>query len=154
MEEWRSVVGFESYEVSNLGSVRRNNKILKGGLHKKGYRLYMLFKNGIYDHRTGHSLVAEAFIGKRPFGLVIDHIDNNKNNNRVENLRYITQSFNTRRGESFKKNPMRCIRKYGNRYELRIKDFGYHTYNTLEEAILTRDAVLDSLASQEVQSYQ
>lgn len=42
-----------------------------------------------------HKLVAECFIGPRPNGFVIDHIDRNKLNNSVSNLRYVSVSTNT-----------------------------------------------------------
>lgn len=46
--------------------------------------------------RTVHSLVAEAFLGPRPEGYDIDHIDGNKTNNTAENLRYVTHTENMR----------------------------------------------------------
>jgi len=41
-----------------------------------------------------HHLVANAFMGERPEGLVIDHIDRNPKNNRISNLRYVTHKEN------------------------------------------------------------
>lgn len=45
---------------------------------------------------TVHRLVAEAFLGKRPDGLVVDHIDRNKQNNHYCNLRYVSLSENSK----------------------------------------------------------
>lgn len=50
-----------------------------------------------------HYLVAYHFIGERPEGLVIDHIDRDKQNNNVSNLRYVTVSENNR--NSLRVNP-------------------------------------------------
>ena len=52
--------------------------------------------------KTTHSLVAEAFIGPRPKGKFIDHIDRNPKNNRVSNLRYVTPSVNSHNTEKVK----------------------------------------------------
>lgn len=142
MEEWKQVKGYESYEVSNLGRVCRNQKILQGTLLKNGYRNYGLWKGNEYHWRTGHSLVAEAFIGERPEGLVIDHIDNNKQNNCLENLRYITYSQNLIR--KIYTNPMRCIGKTrNNKFVVRVSNKNCGTYNTLEEAIEIRNKILN-----------
>ena len=48
-----------------------------------------------------HHLVAEQFIGKRPDGLVIDHIDRDKLNNNICNLRYVSQNINMRNTDKY-----------------------------------------------------
>jgi hypothetical protein len=42
-----------------------------------------------------HTLVAEAFLGRRPDGMVVHHKDHNRRNPRLENLEYITESLNS-----------------------------------------------------------
>ena len=84
------------YEVSNLGNLRSINKcnneiyILKQKLQKSGY-MYIRIQN---KNMTTHSLVAKNFLGERPFQHVIDHIDRNKLNNCIDNLRYCTHQEN------------------------------------------------------------
>ena len=102
--EWRPVLGFETlYEVSNTGLVRslpRNTtsgKILGQRLINVGYYVVRFSENGRPINKFVHTLVAEAFIGPRPEGLVIDHIDGNPKNNHVSNLEYVTQKENMRR---------------------------------------------------------
>jgi hypothetical protein len=99
MEEWK--VCFERYEISNIGNLRKkllngSYKVVKGSTLKagSGYRYFQTTRGGIRTNRLFHHLVAEQFIGARPDGLVIDHIDRDTLNNRVENLRYITQKEN------------------------------------------------------------
>lgn len=98
MEEWKTCV--ENYEVSNKGNVRR--KLLgggysnvKGSIMNKGYKYFQLNREGKRLNYLVHQEVARLFIGERPEGLVIDHIDRNKLNNEPSNLRYITQRENT-----------------------------------------------------------
>lgn len=93
-EEWRSV--HEHYEVSNLGRVRYVN-ILAGSYSGSPYQR-ISFASGQHGRspqtKMVHTLVAQAFLGARPDGLVINHKDLNKWNNRVNNLEYVTQMEN------------------------------------------------------------
>jgi DNA-binding transcriptional regulator YiaG len=53
-----------------------------------------LYENGVREGRTVHRVVAEAFIGPRPEGLEVRHLDGNKTNNRASNLVYSTHKEN------------------------------------------------------------
>jgi hypothetical protein len=98
-EEYRNC--FDRYEVSNFGNIRRkqlgggyiniNGSILNRG---GGYKYFQVQRDGKRINYLFHHLVAKYFIGDRPEGLVIDHIDRNPMNNRLENLRYCTQQDN------------------------------------------------------------
>ena len=92
-EEWRAVVGYEGYyEVSNLGRVKRR-KILKHDI-VFGYSRVTLCINNKPKHYYSHCLVAKAFIpniNNKPF---VNHIDNNRQNNIVSNLEWVTQQEN------------------------------------------------------------
>lgn len=100
LEWWKPVVGYEGlYEVSNTGriqSYKRNPQPypLTPDIKKWGYRLYRLQSFGKKIRRSEHSLVAEAFIGPRPPGLVINHLNRCPAINRPSNLEYTTQSRN------------------------------------------------------------
>lgn len=105
MIEWRPIKGYEGiYEISNTGSVRnlrsdpKNRtypyKILVPGKTVKGYQFVFLSVNGKAKNRMIHRLVAETFI-PNPDGLPeVNHIDGNKENNRVNNLEWCTRKDN------------------------------------------------------------
>ena len=103
-EEWRDVVGYEGiYQVSCLGRVKRVGAFLKrpaGHCLKPGitdgYLNVVLGKDtkATIKSRRVHSIVAEAFIGPRPEGYEINHIDSNRANPRPLNLEYVTRKQN------------------------------------------------------------
>lgn len=106
MEEYKKC--FENYEVSNMGNIRKKlfngeYKILKCSIQNRGYKYFQLNRDHTRKNFLVHHLVAEFFIGPRPEKLVIDHIDKNKLNNNVENLRYITQHENCKNTDRFLK---------------------------------------------------
>ena len=103
MEEWKDVVGYEGlYEVSNLGNVRnkQTGKVLKPTLGKRwGYYKLNLYKDGIIKSKTIHRLVAEAWIPQVYKDKdQINHINEIKTDNRVENLEWCTVNYNNAYG--------------------------------------------------------
>ena len=68
--------------------------ILKPEITHNGYQRVGLYHNGKLYHKRVATLVAEAFIGKKPQGTEIDHWDGNKLNNKADNLRYVTHKEN------------------------------------------------------------
>lgn len=101
-EEWKAIEGFEGrYEISNFGNVKSlhsygGNKcrIMKPGERSDGYLHIGLSKNGISKHYTVHRLVAKAFIPNPDNLEMINHKDENRANNRVDNLEWCTRSYN------------------------------------------------------------
>ena len=112
IEEWRDIPEYEGlYKVSSLGNVKRLKRtiyiknyntvleemIIKQQLDKSvGYYMVGLHKDRRSKSVRIHQLVAMAFLGHIPdkFKLVIDHIDGNKTNNIVSNLRIVTNRDN------------------------------------------------------------
>ena len=116
-EKWLPVIGYEGlYDVSNLGRVRSlNYGGVKGRVRLRkqnlvcGYAQVLLCKNGSHSQKLVHRLVYEAFVAKLPkFEQAgrgngskmweINHIDENKLNNHVENLEIVTRTQNNNYG--------------------------------------------------------
>lgn len=98
-EQWRPVVGYEGdYEVSDLGRIwSRPRKGTRGGLRKLVTAQaggYLVIALGHEDRRYVHSLVLEAFVGPRPEGAEIRHLDGDPANARLDNLAYGTSGEN------------------------------------------------------------
>lgn len=104
-EQWRPVTvpGYERYyEVSSFGRVRRliasrgtwAGKILAAAVGGKGYRVVNLRRPGHVFGKNVHELVARAFLGEPPPGHEVDHIDMDRANSRLDNLRYLTRKQN------------------------------------------------------------
>ena len=107
--EWRPVVGYEGYyEVSNRGDVRSLTRTVPHGSHfatykgkqrKKyldttGYYIVTLRSHGNLEKKYVHRLVAEAFIPNPDNLESVDHIDFDRTNNCVENLRWLSPRDN------------------------------------------------------------
>ena len=102
MEIWKDCKGYEgSYQVSNLGRIWsiKGQRYLKGCEDKDGYlRVNLTAKNGKVKMERIHRLVAIAFISN-PLGLpVVNHKDENKQNNTVDNLEWCSHQYNNTYG--------------------------------------------------------
>lgn len=103
-EVWRRIKGFPRYKVSNKGRVKsftnpKNPKILRPSKNKGGYLFVHLSKgkewgNGETVCVRIHQLVAKAFIPNPENKCHIDHINTLKDDNRVQNLRWVTPQEN------------------------------------------------------------
>jgi hypothetical protein len=92
MEEYKNIKGYENYQISNFGNVKniKTNRILKQSLTTTGYKEVKI--NG--KHFKIHRLIGEYFIDNPNNLLCIDHIDNDKTNNNINNLRWCSYSDN------------------------------------------------------------
>ena len=98
-EIWKWISGYEDlYQISNKTRVKSfcngKEKILSQGFNMGGYPTVSLHKNGKPKTHLVHRLVAEAFIPNPENKNYIDHIDANRANANIENLRWVTQKEN------------------------------------------------------------
>ena len=148
-EIWKDVANYDGmYQISSLGRFKsfkryNNGKILIGGKDTKGYKNVGLNLNGISKIVNTHKLVAMAFLGHKPDGtnkLVVDHINNDKLDNRVENLQIITNRENASKdrkngtskytGVSWSK----TYNKWVSNIQINNKKISLGLFNTQEEA--------------------
>jgi len=101
MEEiWKDIKDFENYRVSNYGRIfsKKSNQILKPTSDKKGYLRISFYENGKSNTQKVHRLVANAFICNQNKLQQVNHRDENKENNCVENLEWCDNSYNRNYG--------------------------------------------------------
>ena len=113
---WKPIIGYEHlYEVSNFGNIKRltkeivriqgnyikKDKILKNTMLSDGYLSVSIFnKDGKQVQHKVHRLVAEAFITNTENYPIVLHLDNDKTNNTVNNLKWGTHKQNTQQALS------------------------------------------------------
>ena len=130
-ELWKPIIGYEGlYEISNTGKVRALETIVLGrnrhGLcnrkrHAKqiainksnGYEYVGLTKNGKQKHYPFHRLLAIHFIDNPNNYPCVNHIDENRMNNILENLEWCTYKYNTNYGTNIERAKNTKIKRYG-----------------------------------------
>ncbi len=97
MEIFKIIEGFENYSVSDFGNVKNNKtgRILQHLFGSDGYAVVGLMANKQRTRTSIHRLVANAFIANIEHKLYIDHVDNDKVNNKANNLRWVTTKENS-----------------------------------------------------------
>ena len=112
-EKWKQIEGYSLYQISNTGKIRTcrrgRGKVewyeLKLRTNHKTNYIYA----GLYDKDTNrkwfrvHRLVYHHFKGCIPDTLIVDHIDDNKQNNNISNLQLLTISENLKKYHRNKK---------------------------------------------------
>ena len=154
-EVWKPIPGYEGlYEVSDQGRVRsldrcclgkdgrnefHSGRILKPWMSTGGYQTVGLRIDGLTKRITVHRLVASTFLGPKPTGMDVMHLDGNRQNNAAENLRYGTRKENLNQTYEYggkqasgklSINDVRSIRKRLRQGESPIdlsKEFGVHS---------------------------
>jgi len=92
MEEWRELTDYPEYSVSNLGAIRRRNRILKQSLNDSGYYKICLSKNGQAKTFSVARLTALMWLPPVEGKLTVDHINRIRTDNRLENIRWANGS--------------------------------------------------------------
>lgn len=146
MEEWRKIEGFESYEVSSEGRVRSLKRgVVRPAPNRDGYLTCSLWKDGKGHSKMIHRLIALAFIPQIEAKPFVDHINRNKLDNNISNLRWSDRSEqNINRIMPSSNTKEKFIYKISvNAYRVRILRNGIDkSFNTLEEAVGFRDSLV------------
>lgn len=145
-EEWKDIVVEKNgtlydytglYQVSNLGRVKslansssRKEKILKVQ-PQRGYVVVQLHKDGTREFFGIHRLVAAAFVPNPDNLPVVNHKNEIKDDNRVENLEWCTVKYNTNYGSAIDKRVAKCS--------------GGKHYNSRKVICLNNNEVFDSI---------
>ena len=156
MEIWKEIADFPDYQISNQGRIKTlkygSESIMTPCLKKTGYFEINLYnKEGRYT-KLIHRLVADAFLNKVDDKLTVDHIDRNRLNNTITNLRWadmkeqkINSAISYKNTNTGEKNIHLCDRNY---YTVQIKrqnEKYKKRFKTLEEAIQYRDLILSEV---------
>lgn len=108
-EIWKDIEGFDGYQVSNLGNIkslkRPNNPIIMKQQINKGYNLVHLTANdGTRKQCQVHRLVLKTFNPQVNMeNLEVNHIDENKQNNCLDNLEWVSHTENVNHGSAIER---------------------------------------------------
>jgi hypothetical protein len=147
MEIWKEIKNYEGlYKISSYGNVKSliTNKLLKKCNDGAGYLIVQLYRNKKSKCCRVHQLVFENFNSIKSTTLfVIDHIDNNKQNNKLDNLQIITNRYNSSKDKKNKSGEY-CIYLNGKSYLVRLRVNGIKkslgTFKNIDDAIKCRDS--------------
>lgn len=109
-EIWKTIEGYPNYQISNLGNVKslnynrtRKEKLLRFSKDKYGYLRVTISKEGVKKYIQVHRLVCEAFL-QNPFNLPqVNHRNEDKTDNRIENLEYCDAKYNINYGTAIER---------------------------------------------------
>ncbi len=108
---WIELKDNENYMINEQGELFSKKRkgggglLIKPFLEKSGYFTYTLWKNGKPSHHNLHRILAQCFI-PNPYNLpCVDHIDRNRTNNNIENLRWVSYEENNQNTSRNTKKP-------------------------------------------------
>lgn len=95
-EIWKTSVRFPKYDISSMGKIRHKvNRIIRKTFKSRcGASIHLKHENGKETYVLMHHEVMYAFVGDRPNGMLIDHLDGDTTNNNLSNLKYVTPREN------------------------------------------------------------
>lgn len=132
MEEiWKDVIGYEGhYQVSNMGNVlslKHNKRVLLNQYnHNQGYKMVRIHLNGKGKTIKVHRLVALAFIDSnlpKNHSLVVDHINDDKADNRLENLQILTTRQNNIKQGRYSKGTSKYVGVYWSKDKMKFVSY-------------------------------
>lgn len=143
-EVWKDVIGYEKYQVSSEGNIRRDGRVLKPTVIMNEYKRVHLYRDSIKRLHSVHRIVCQAFIDNPNNKVEIIHINNNRTDNRVTNLQWVT-----RLEQALHTPTQKCkyIFKDKNSFQVQIRNSKcvfVKSFSSLAKAIEARDAALIS----------
>ena len=153
VEIWKPIFGYEGlYEVSNLGNVKSLERKVKNPYAAAGYKIvkekllaltfanqYLevsLYKENKRKHFRVHQLVAFAFLDHKPCGfeIVVNHLDFNKTNNRLDNLELVTNRENSNKKHLKSTSKFTGVSKHRNKWRASISLGSFATEREASDA--------------------
>ena len=128
-EKFKDILYYNGrYQISNYGRVKsmfynnkqvslKKEKILKNTIRKGTYYCVSLYKNNKLESKNVHRIVAETFLANKNNYKYVNHIDENKLNNRIDNLEFCTAKYNCNFGNRNKKISLNSLSKPKTRFE-------------------------------------
>ena len=106
-EEYENIIGYENlYKINRNGNIYScwYKKVMTPLINESGYCYLTLKKDGIRSKSFIHRLLGKQYLPNPENKLEIDHIDRNKINNSLENIRWVTRLENTHNKSNYKDN--------------------------------------------------
>ena len=146
VETFVKIVGFDNYEVSNLGRVRNieSGRTLKPFLQPNGYLGLCLYENNKRKYLLLHRIIATAFIDNPEGKPQVNHIDENKLNNDLSNLEWCTERENSIHGTRTKRVAEKLSQKV---IQLDLNDNVLSEFESMHQAERETGVALSSISS-------
>jgi hypothetical protein len=119
MSNWKPITGYPNYAINDCGEVKslRFDRILKSANSDNGYLYVNLIEDKSKKTTAVHKLVIEHFGPLQPDpNYIVDHIDNNKTNNQIQNLQWLSISSNTEKMHGKQEEKAKVIKLYKEGY--------------------------------------
>lgn len=112
-EDWKEIKGFPNYMISNFGNVwnKKRNRTVSTSKNNHGYMQVCLYNNGKKTVKTVHRIVAEAFLPNIYERDEVNHKDENKTNNNVNNLEWCNRKYNANYGTAIERTKEKKYKK-------------------------------------------
>jgi len=147
-EQFAIIIDFPNYAISTYGHVlnTKTGRILKPSIDTHGYYKVILCNNKKKTIKRIHKLVCNTFLDNIYNKKCVDHIDRNRKNNNITNLRHVTPSENKKNSSIYKNNTSTCpgvfFIKSNNKWLVKIsinkklKHIG--SYDNFNDAVISR----------------